>query len=278
MHILRSSKITQPQLSRATELLQTFVNEYEVFYGESNMVFNVHQLLHLVDCVKHNGPLSLYSTYCMEDFIGHLVSLVHGTTDVAQQICEKYLLEKNLIRHLDNSLLAKTFYDQIHSNVSFSTAQDIGNTLVVGKPTLLANNDYLIMIKENLNLPIEEQIFTYNSVLWNKELYYEKSFEAHEHRGSKRTYDAFILNNDTKNFGEIKCIFVVGNQLYYLIHEKYKALPNDPDSPEHIIFLDLIDSSQLKIITCASIGPKYAFVKFGNTLSCSKFPNLYERN
>lgn len=93
-HILCSSKISREKLQLAQNLLCSFVQDFEILYGESNMYFNIHLLLHLTDCVRFIGPLFAYSNYSFEDNIGHLVKLHKGTTDVASQISEKYILEK----------------------------------------------------------------------------------------------------------------------------------------------------------------------------------------
>lgn len=79
---MRGEIISNEQLQEAKQLLNSIVDEFEILYGESNMVFNVHLLRHLADCEEAIDPLSCYSTYVFEDFIGHLISLHKGTTDV----------------------------------------------------------------------------------------------------------------------------------------------------------------------------------------------------
>lgn len=59
IHILTSDRITQTALNKAEDLLKLFVDEFEILYGESNMVYNVHQLLHLAECVKKMDLCSL---------------------------------------------------------------------------------------------------------------------------------------------------------------------------------------------------------------------------
>lgn len=152
IHILSSAAITPTQLNRAKLLLLSYVNEFEQLYGEENMVFNVHQLSHIAECVENNGPLFLYSTYSMEDHIGHLVSFVKGTTDVCHQICEKYLLEKNLVRQLEKSFVAKKFFDDIQSKLTFSIATKIHNDIVIGKPKPNSEDNDLFLIREFLCL------------------------------------------------------------------------------------------------------------------------------
>lgn len=134
MHILCSTLIPLNDIGVANRLLLSFVDEFEDLYGTENMVYNVHQLRHLADCVELNGPLFAYSNYFMEDNIGHTVSFVNGTTDVTKQICSKYLIEKNLYMHLEKSAKARTFYNQIVSQLRFKFTEVFDNVMVIGKP------------------------------------------------------------------------------------------------------------------------------------------------
>lgn len=132
-HILCSSEISLERLQYAETLLSSFVDDFEEIYGESNMVFNVHLLSHLADCVRHIGPLFAYSNYSFEDNIGHLVSLHKGTTDVSTQICKKYLMERNLFHYIASSRHAQEYYEDIDSKNKFSACCAIGDSLLIGK-------------------------------------------------------------------------------------------------------------------------------------------------
>lgn len=272
--MLSSTSITTLQLQKAKQLLLSFVIEFEQLYGEENMVFNVHQLLHMAECVENNGSLFLYSTYSMEDHIGHLISLANGTTDICHQICEKYILEKRLICHLEKSGgIAKQFYDDIQSKLFFPIALKIHNDIVIGKSSQVSRSDES-SIRNLLCLPHDKQIDEYDSILWNGEIFYESTNKIRK----KRTRDTFVMNLDNNCFGEIKSIFVVDSQTFLLIEEKYEVLQDSSISSEYIIFLNLKESFASKVMKTTSIGSKYVFVGFENILSCSKFPNLFERN
>ncbi|KAK4006802.1 hypothetical protein OUZ56_011960 [Daphnia magna] len=55
------------------------------------MTFNVHQLLHLGECVYRWGPLWAYSTYTFEDNNGNLLKMFNGTQAVDIQIAKKFV-------------------------------------------------------------------------------------------------------------------------------------------------------------------------------------------
>lgn len=135
-HILCSENIAFNKIEEAKVLLSSFVEQFEELYGEKNMVHNVHLLTHLPECVRLNGPLYTYSNYCFEDHIGHLVSLKKGTTDVATQICQKYILEKNLFHYAHHSPTVHKFIENIDSKQQFSVCRKVSGSLVIGKPTI----------------------------------------------------------------------------------------------------------------------------------------------
>lgn len=152
MHILNSTQvhISESKRKKANKLLLSFVEDFEDLYGEDNMVYNVHQLKHVGECVVRNAPLFTYSNYPMEDYIGHLVSFVKGTTDVSSQICSRYLLEKNLHFILQKSQLALEFYRSIESRLSFSISRKVNESLVIGKPKRYNLNGHELAFVQNV--------------------------------------------------------------------------------------------------------------------------------
>lgn len=274
IHILCGLKITSERIKHANRLLLSFVDQFEDFYGEANMVFNVHQLRHLADCVEMNGPLFAYSNYCMEDNIGHIVSLVKGTTDVSTQICSKYLLEKNMFAHLVKSEKAYEFHRRIESRLRFTEAKKQNGCLMIGKPLKNSNmneNDFTF-VTNFLKLTPEDQIFEYNSFLLNCKIF----FETVANSIGKRTNDSFIHNIETNQFADIKAIFTFEDQIYLLVNEKYQI--TDKSNSRYSKFLDDKTQHDRKIITIESIGQKHALIEFDTISVCSPFPNLHERN
>lgn len=51
INILNSDSITNTQIIQARKLLRKFVQDYQRFYGEAAMTYNIHLLLHIVDTV-----------------------------------------------------------------------------------------------------------------------------------------------------------------------------------------------------------------------------------
>lgn len=86
IYILLREGISSQDLRRADQLLQTFVRNVQVLYGERFMSLNVHNLTHMVQFVKSWGPLWAWSCFAFESFNGEIKKSVHGTGNVCKQI------------------------------------------------------------------------------------------------------------------------------------------------------------------------------------------------
>ncbi|XP_026475923.1 uncharacterized protein LOC113381164, partial [Ctenocephalides felis] len=82
--ILNSNTISLYKLDVARDFLHK-VKCFEYLYGEMYCSINVHQLLHLPDCVQNLGPLWVYSCFEYEDINGQLLKLIHGTRHIDSQ-------------------------------------------------------------------------------------------------------------------------------------------------------------------------------------------------
>lgn len=85
--LLSSECVTQAEINKSEKLLQHFCYMFEVLYGKRHMSANMHQVLHLADCVRDLGPLWVYSCFKFEDLNGQLVKMFHGTKNPEIQIC-----------------------------------------------------------------------------------------------------------------------------------------------------------------------------------------------
>lgn len=71
-------------------------------YGDRYHTLNIHQLLHLPDCVIQLGPLWTHSCFYFETANGDLTKLFQGTQNVDIQI----LSSVNILQHLPSLLSA----------------------------------------------------------------------------------------------------------------------------------------------------------------------------
>lgn len=64
-------------------LLERFVRDYRKIYNR-NVAYNIHSLLHLVDCVRKHGPVDSFSAYKYENPIRKLQFMIRTNINVAQ--------------------------------------------------------------------------------------------------------------------------------------------------------------------------------------------------
>lgn len=82
---LLGSELTTDQISHAHDALVYFVGGAQSLYGEENMTFNVHSLLHLSQCC---GPLWAHSAFMLAEFNGFPLKQVKCIQAIPQQICK----------------------------------------------------------------------------------------------------------------------------------------------------------------------------------------------
>lgn len=275
IHILTRTPISAIELNKAHLLLLSIVEEFEQIYGLENMVYNVHLLIHTATCVEKNGPLFCYSNYATEDYLGHLINMVHGNTDVLMQVSDRYLLQKNLDFHLNNSTRAEKYHEQIKHR-QFKVITKLGDNLFLGKAQVV-NQTFCNWIRNSLNLNNIEQICSYRAVFVNSKMYFES---ATVKTAQKRTCDSFVCVPSDDIFGEIQCILKINNELYFVVQKKYQAKLQAQDLNSFMIELEESPDNDRFLMhpNTVKMQSKYAFMKTDNMIVCSEFPNLYERN
>lgn len=266
VHILCRNQIKRSELQRARELLEEFVDEYEEIYGHINMVFNVHLLLHTTDCVQKNGPLFAYSNYCFEDNIGHLISFVRGPTDVLAQIVDRYTLEKILMAKISKSPKTREFHERIQHH-TFSSITRIGGNYLVGEPKTIEMN----FILRYLGQDNQTLVKMYRAIFVDNDVY----FEILSTSSSKRSHDSFVCNPIENIFGEITHILIINGSAYFIVNNKYRPINLHPLS----CFIELMEREGETIIVKPSlVCSKFALMKTDKIITCSEFPNMFEKN
>lgn len=273
-HILCRTRITRCELLKAHQLLLSVAQEFESNYGPETMTFNVHLLRHTADCVKKNGPLFAYSNYCTEDNIGHLISLVKGPTDALFQICDRYLLERNLIEHLENSPYAKSFNDQLKCT-HFRNVTKFANFLLVGKSRPLVQDTANSYIFDELKIDVDERIKSYRAVFVDSKIYFEAATPSTE---KKQTFDSFICIHCQEIYGVIKDIFLYNNDIFFAIHNKYRVKADALNLDIVMTVLEEKVEPDYRLIKASLVKSKYALIITDTIITCSEFPNLFERN
>lgn len=84
--LLLCPKNCQKNLSCVKEILETFVHNFSFLYGEHKISYNVHNLLHLADCVEIFGNVDSFSAYKFENFMQTIKKDCRQPTNILQQI------------------------------------------------------------------------------------------------------------------------------------------------------------------------------------------------
>lgn len=90
----------------AKELLLYFVQKYPLLYGKENMIYTVHNLIHLSDDAKRFGPLDTFSAFPFENYLHTLKKLLRKHEKPLQQI-DRRITEN----YIANTL--KTFTNEV---------------------------------------------------------------------------------------------------------------------------------------------------------------------
>lgn len=96
IRILLGSGLTENKIRKSEKTLKKFVKQFQEYYGEKYMVYNIHLLLHLAESVRNFGPLWNYSLFPYENMNGYLKNFVKGPNEPLIQINTKYLLSHHL--------------------------------------------------------------------------------------------------------------------------------------------------------------------------------------
>ena len=86
IHLLLGDAITENELIKAENLLDSFYTQFANLYGKGSCGLNVHNIgAHLTFYVRMWGPLWTWSCFGFEDWNAALLQSVHGTGDVTRQ-------------------------------------------------------------------------------------------------------------------------------------------------------------------------------------------------
>lgn len=98
-YTLSKSRITREEIRNAGEMLNSFANNFEKYYGANAVTMNVHLLRHYSDTVLNSGPLWVNSLFAFESNMGKLKRLKKSCVDVVETIAFNYCLAD---RKIDN--------------------------------------------------------------------------------------------------------------------------------------------------------------------------------
>ncbi|XP_075534634.1 uncharacterized protein LOC142568670 [Dermacentor variabilis] len=96
MFLLLKDSVSLLDVEHSAQFLTEFVVGVEFLYGQKNMTYNVHQVLHIPKSVVLFGPLWAHSCFSFEVNMGKLLRLVSSSNGVALQIATRLLLHSSM--------------------------------------------------------------------------------------------------------------------------------------------------------------------------------------
>lgn len=91
IHVLLQPSITTADLEKCNHDLYKFVGECQIYYGEGEITFNLHSLMHLAVSVQQSGPLWATSAFPYENGIFKMKQQISGPNGI-DQCCNRPLL------------------------------------------------------------------------------------------------------------------------------------------------------------------------------------------
>lgn len=89
-------KTYKDNINIAEKWFEDFVMNFAKFYGENKISFNVHNLLHLCDCVRKFGSIDSFSAYKFENYMQCLKKKIRRPSKVLQQLPNR-LAEEEIV-------------------------------------------------------------------------------------------------------------------------------------------------------------------------------------
>lgn len=114
--LLSTPKNLQQNIKIAQKLLNEFVKNFSVVFGENSISHNVHNILHLSDSVKEFGVLSNFSAYDFENYLQILKKYVKQPNKILQQIFNKIKNEKRIAEKKYKGLKENKFLNYFNND------------------------------------------------------------------------------------------------------------------------------------------------------------------
>jgi len=185
IRLLLESSISSSMLQQSKKCLIKFVTLVSELYGDEQVSYNVHIMLHLPDAVADWGPLWSQSAFVYEDAIAKLKRLYHGTQLIPKQIFKYFSVSRSLKAYspflLNSSHDVVELYKQFSSSHSFvSDATKVGCFVGLGKPVPSVLSSWqLSLVSELLNFDCSGlTVFLYSRFVINKQVFCAVSYSA----------------------------------------------------------------------------------------------------
>ena len=89
MSLLLCPNLSDSMIDFAHRMLVAFVNNFDELYGKGEIVFTIHQVIHLADEYRQFGPLDNVSSFPFENFLGKIKRMLRKPHQPLQQVVKR---------------------------------------------------------------------------------------------------------------------------------------------------------------------------------------------
>ena len=193
---IMSSPNTCEELSDyAHSLMTLFIQQFESIYGESQMTYNVHSLIHLSNQVKKYGPLENASAFPFENYLGKIKRMLRKPSNPLKQVARRLYEEQSISRPPGKPveiLQKKHFCDTVPQNIKiksqFKEAHLTGYTIKTSAPNNCVQlKNGIVGIVRNIILSVDDSILC----VYRK---YSKHENLFDYPTPSKNLDIFIVS------------------------------------------------------------------------------------
>lgn len=246
--IYLKTSISQIDLVDARQYIHSFVIDFEKLYGKNNMVYNMHTISHLPDCVDNLGPIWSFSNFPFENNNGKLVTYVLSPTAVINQISSKYGLRRTIIySKFENKVL--------HFQNSISKTNHLV-TSITG-PKLLG---IPIFCKFNNSEYLSYKRVSINNVIFSTSVYCKN-----------KKCDDSVVRLKSNAYGKIIKILVKNNTIFFVLN--IITVKNNHITIDCLNYLKIVEiqNSTNTLVSVNDIDSKCILCEFKELIYIVKF-------
>ncbi|KAH8041288.1 hypothetical protein HPB51_014569 [Rhipicephalus microplus] len=245
--LLLQDTVSLSDISVSTDCLVKFVVDMQFLYGEKNMTFNVHQLLHMAQSVLNQGPLWAHSCFAFESNIGQIKQLVTSAKGAPLQIVERLMMASNF-RYLKASASPCT--------LKFLTKAGPSNSkggLLLSKPRAVSDQ-LLHLVQDHVGNIVRGRVMEHDRVIVSPGVRFHMTDEAYVTLATDDTYSlgALVLAHSLKRVHTSRQLVIlvtsaVTTQMRSLLAQAF-------DLVEEVNLLDSRDPANLALLNRPELG------------------------
>ncbi|XP_034944879.1 uncharacterized protein [Chelonus insularis] len=244
---LLQKPIHMNDLNSTEILLRLFVRDVGELYGNHEYSYNLHQLTHLVLCVRRWGPLWSSSAFPFENYNGIIAKSLHGSKHLGEELMKNLKLAQGkhaLKNKIHNDLNVSA--GNIHKKNKYRLMNKIKtcNIRMNDLELQILNLNHLNLININIysRMEIDRHIYT-------TEIY--KQIKTNSYTIKLSTYEYEEM------YGVIRYFLEIDNELYFIFKkfsiQQHRLLIHQESMTKLHFILPIVETDDYKLINVRNI-------------------------